>query len=47
VTETRLGPDVYGALIVETAQRLDKMDRETEAESEEGAGCREEERRCA
>jgi hypothetical protein len=47
VAETRLGPDVYGALLAETAQRLAQMDRETEVESDDGSGSEGEERRQA
>jgi hypothetical protein len=45
VAETRLGPDVYGALMAETAGRLAQMDRETEVESDDGSGSEGEERR--
>jgi hypothetical protein len=41
VAETRLGPDVYDALMAETAQRLAQMDRETEVDSGDGSGSRE------
>jgi hypothetical protein len=33
VAETRLGSDVYGALMAQTAQRLAQMDRDTEVDS--------------
>jgi hypothetical protein len=45
VAETRLGRDVHGALMAETAQRLAQMDRETAVDSGDGAGSQEDERR--
>jgi hypothetical protein len=38
VAETRLGADVCGALMAETAQRLAQMDRETEVEPGDRVG---------
>jgi hypothetical protein len=38
VARTRLGPDVYGSLMAETAQWLAPMDRETEVDSGDGCG---------
>ena len=34
VAEARLGPDAYSALMAETAQRLEQLDRETQVESD-------------
>jgi hypothetical protein len=38
VAETWTGPDVYGAVMAEKAQRLAQTDRETEVESDNGSG---------
>jgi hypothetical protein len=45
VAETRLGPDVYGAVMAEKAQRLAQMDCESEVDSGDRYGGERDERR--